>query len=202
MPKKMTDVEKSIYEVSSEINHAKQIAKQRSSELKDVYLEEEQLSTENWKDKELSYPENEVRLGTVFSGIGAIEHAFERLKIKHKIIFAGDIDKNCKKSYMANYEVDEEDWFDDVRTFDATRYKNKVDIIVGGAPCQAFSMVGKRLGFEDARGTLFYEFARIIKETNPKVFIFENVKGLTNHDGGRTWRVIHDISSVISSPSL
>lgn len=54
-------------------------------------------------------------------------------------------------------------------------------------------MVGKRLGFEDARGTLFYEFARIVKETEPKVFLFENVKGMLNHDGGRTWRVIHDI---------
>ena len=56
-------------------------------------------------------------------------------------------------------------------------------------------MVGKRLGFEDARGTLFYEFARVISETKPKVFMFENVKGLINHDGGRTWNVIHSIFS-------
>lgn len=54
-------------------------------------------------------------------------------------------------------------------------------------------MVGKRLGFEDARGTLFYEFARIVKETQPKLFLFENVKGLLNHDKGKTWNVIHDI---------
>ena len=54
-------------------------------------------------------------------------------------------------------------------------------------------MVGHRLGFEDARGTLFYEFARVVKETEPKVFLFENVRGLLSHDKGRTWHVIHDI---------
>ena len=72
-------------------------------------------------------------------------------------------------------------------------FYNKVDFVIGGAPCQAFSMVGRRLGFEDARGTLFYEFARVVKETKPKVFLFENVRGLLNHDKGRTWHVIHDI---------
>lgn len=61
-----------------------------------------------------------------------------------------------------------------------------IDLLVGGSPCQAFSMVGKRLGFEDTRGTLFYEFARIINECKPKVFIYENVKGLLSHDNGRT----------------
>ena len=85
------------------------------------------------------------------------------------------------------------DWFTDVRDFDANKYKGKVDFVIGGAPCQAFSMVGHRLGFEDARGTLFYEFARVVKETEPKVFLFENVRGLLNHDSGRTWQVMHDI---------
>lgn len=68
-----------------------------------------------------------------------------------------------------------------------------MDFIIGGAPCQAFSMVGHRLGFEDARGTLFYEFARVVKETSPKIFLFENVRGLLNHDKGRTWQVMYDI---------
>lgn len=151
------------------------------------------MSTSEWKKADFSYPDKVIRLGTVFSGIGAIEHAFKRLKLKHKIVFAGDIDANCKKSYFANYSIKEEDWFSDAREFDARKYKGKVDIIVGGAPCQAFSMVGKRLGFEDARGTLFYEFARIVKETQPKVFIFENVKGLLNHENGRTWHIIFSI---------
>lgn len=193
MKKKMTDVEKSIYEESEKISKVKKIIKKHSTKIDNSQIIPEELSTENWKTKQFVFPNNTVRLGTVFSGIGAIEHAFQRLKLNHKIVFAGDIDTKCKQSYFANYEINEEDWFTDVRDFDATKYKGKVDLIVGGAPCQAFSMVGKRLGFEDARGTLFYEFARIVKETQPKVFIFENVKGLLNHDGGHTWHVIHDI---------
>lgn len=148
---------------------------------------------ENWKEKEFSNPNAIVRVGTLFSGIGAVEHALERLKIKHEIIFAGDIDKNCKKSYFANYKITDEHWHDDVCTFSAKKYKNKIDLLVGGSPCQAFSMVGKRLGLEDTRGTLFYEFARIVKETKPKVFLFENVKGIMNHDNGNTWKVILDV---------
>lgn len=193
MSKTLTDVEKSILEESDKISKVKKIVKKRSSSVDDTPIIQEDLSTTNWKNKEFMFPERTVRIGTVFSGIGAIEHAFQRLKLKHEIVFAGDIDNNCKKSYFANYSISEENWFSDAREFDATKYKGKVDFVIGGAPCQAFSMVGKRLGFEDARGTLFYEFARIVKETEPKVFLFENVKGLLNHDGGRTWRVIHDI---------
>lgn len=193
MAKKMTDVEKSIREESEKINNVKKIVRERTLEIEKLDAEPEKLSDEKWKEKTFEFPERTVRLGTVFSGIGAIEHAFQRLKLKHKIVFAGDIEDNCKKSYFANYNIDEQDWFTDVRDFDAKKYKGKVDIVVGGAPCQAFSMVGKRLGFEDARGTLFYEFARVIKESEPKVFIFENVKGMLNHDKGRTWHVIHDI---------
>lgn len=152
----------------------------------------QEARTKSWKDKEFQYPERVIRLGTVFSGIGAIEHAFLRLKLNCKILFAGDIDENCRKSYMANYDLPEENWHTDIHRFDATPFKGKIDILVGGAPCQAFSMVGKRRGFEDTRGTLFREFARVVKECEPKVFIFENVKGLTNHDRGRTWQVIQN----------
>ena len=147
----------------------------------------------DWRDKKISHPEKTIRLATSFSGIGAIEQAFRRLKIKHKIVFAGDSDEQCKKSYLANYSLDEHHWHSDIRTFDATPYLGKVDIFVGGAPCQAFSIVGKRRGLEDTRGTLFYEFARVVKECKPKVFIFENVKGIITHDSGRTWEVITDV---------
>ena len=191
--KKMTDVEKSIFEESEKINSVKATVKARALKVEDATLAEEELSEDGWKDRVFAYPNNTVRLGTLFSGIGAIEHAFQRLKLKHKIVFAGDIEDKCRQSYFANYDISEEDWFTDVREFDATKYRGSVDFVVGGAPCQAFSMVGKRLGFEDARGTLFYEFARVIKECEPKVFLFENVKGILNHDNGRTWRVIHDI---------
>jgi len=190
----MATVEKDINETSQKITKVKRIVKKRIEELEYKDLEETPIAEDVcWKDIVFSHSENTVRLGTLFSGIGAIEHAFQRLGLKHKIVFAGDIEPNCKKSYFANYDIKEEDWFDDIRDFDARKYKGQVDFIVGGAPCQAFSMVGHRLGFEDARGTLFYEFARVVKETKPKVFLFENVRGLLNHDQGRTWHVIHDI---------
>ena len=146
----------------------------------------------SWVERIFSHPERTIRLATSFSGIGAIEYAFKRLGLKSKIIFAGDTDKNCKKSYFANYEIEEEQWHTDIRDFDASPYKGKVDIFVGGAPCQAFSIVGEQRGFEDTRGTLFREFARIVKECQPKVFIFENVQGLFKHDNGRTWQVIYN----------
>lgn len=144
----------------------------------------------DWRDKQFAYPDRIIRLGTSFSGIGAIEHAFHRLGLKCEIKFAGDIDADCKKSYFANYDIDESRWHTDIHNFDARPYKEQVDLFVGGAPCQAFSMRGKRGGFEDTRGTLFSEFARVVIECQPKVFIFENVKGMLNHDKGNTWRVI------------
>ncbi|MBT9038363.1 DNA cytosine methyltransferase [Lactobacillus delbrueckii subsp. bulgaricus] len=78
----------------------------------------------------------------------------------------------------------------DIHEVDFTEYKGKVDLVSGGAPCQAFSYAGKRLGFGDTRGTLFAEFARCVKETEPKMFLFENVKGLLSHDKGRTFATI------------
>lgn len=150
-------------------------------------------SVMDWRELEFSNPDKTIRIGTLFSGIGAVEHAFERVKLKTEIAFACDNDKFVKESYFANYEIDEKDWYHDVTTFDASKYKGKVDIVVGGSPCQAFSMVGKRMGLEDVRGTLFYDFARIVNETQPNVFIYENVKGLLNHDGGQTWQVVQDV---------
>lgn len=145
----------------------------------------------SWVDREFSNPDVTIRLATSFSGIGAIEYALKRLGIKTDIVFAGDIDTNCKKSYFANYNIREEQWHSDIHNLDAKPYKGKVDLFVGGAPCQAFSIVGEQRGFEDTRGTLFREFARVVKECQPKVFIFENVQGLFKHDQGRTWEVIY-----------
>jgi DNA (cytosine-5)-methyltransferase 1 len=146
----------------------------------------------DWQNAQFSHPERTVRVATSFSGIGAIEHAFHRLGLKAKIQFAGDIDADCKKSYFANYDISEARWHNDISEFDATPYKGQVDLFVGGAPCQAFSQRGKRGGFDDTRGTLFREFARVVIECQPKVFIFENVKGLLNHDKGNTWKVMKD----------
>lgn len=150
------------------------------------------IDTANWQGKPFSHPERTIRLGTSFSGIGAIEHSFQRLGLKSKIQFAGDIDDNCRKAYFANYNISDDQWHKDIHEFDATPFKGKVDLFVGGAPCQAFSLRGKHGGFEDTRGTLFREFARVVIECQPKVFIFENVRGMLYHDKGNTWDIIHN----------
>ena len=98
-----------------------------------------------------------------------------------------------KQSYFANYDISDDRWYEDIRFLNGKEYESKVDLIVGGSPCQSFSTYGKRLGLEDTRGTLFYDYARIIKEISPKAFIFENVTGLLNHDKGRTWETIRNV---------
>lgn len=162
-----------------------------SDELEKYEIEQLRLKfQEDWRNKEFQKPNAKIRVGTMFSGIGAIEYALKRLNLNSEIAFASDIDKFAKQSYFANYSISEENWFDDVRDINGKKYKNKVDLLVGGSPCQSFSMVGKRKGLNDTRGTLFYEFARVVHESQPKVFIFENVKGLVNHDKGNTFETI------------
>lgn len=131
-----------------------------------------------------------IKIATVFSGIGAIEQAVKRMGLPHDIVFACDIDNFVKKSYLSNYEVIEDKWYDDIHKIDGTIYKGKIDLLVGGSPCQSFSMVGKRKGLDDFRGLLVYEFIRLVKEIQPHTFIFENVKGLLSHDSGETWQVL------------
>lgn len=131
-----------------------------------------------------------LRVGTLFSGIGAAEYALRKMGVEHQVLFAGDIDKYVKKAYFANYDMEQTEWHNDVTTFDATPYEGKVDILIGGSPCQSFSAVGNLQGFEDTRGTLFFEYARILNECKPQAFIFENVKNILYHDGGKTFNII------------
>lgn len=98
-----------------------------------------------------------------------------------------------KKSYMANYKLDEDNFHWNVAFLDGKQYQGQVDLFVGGSPCQSFSLVGKQRGLEDTRGTLFYEYARLIDEIKPKVFIYENVRAVTSHDGGRTWKKMQEV---------
>lgn len=95
-------------------------------------------------------------------------------------------------SYKENYKINSEDFHQDIRFINGKKYQGKIDLLVGGSPCQSFSIIGKRGGFKDTRGTLFYEYARLVNETKPKVFIFENVKGMLNHDKGKTWDVVQN----------
>ena len=82
----------------------------------------------------------------------------------------------------------------DIKDYEFSEYKDKVDVVTGGFPCQAFSYAGKKLGLADARGTLFYEFARVVTEVNPPICIGENVRGLLSHDNGKT---LHGMISIL-----
>jgi len=131
-----------------------------------------------------------IRVATLFSGIGAVEQAFERLKIKHEIVFACDNNPFVRQSYIANYNVESVNYFEDILNLDGKKFKDQIDLLVGGSPCQSFSSVGKRKGLDDDRGNLVFEFIRIVKESSPNIFIFENVKGLLTVDKGETFKNI------------
>ena len=100
-------------------------------------------------------------------------------------------------TYMANYkeELVNNNFFYDVTMLDGEDFKDKVDLFVGGSPCQSFSIAGARGGFNDTRGTLFYQYCRLVKEIQPKVFIYENVYGVLNHDKGKTWETMKNVFS-------
>ncbi len=98
-----------------------------------------------------------------------------------------------KKTYLQNFDVKAEDFHPDVRFLKGSEYENQIDIIVGGSPCQSFSNYGKKRGLEDTRGTLFYDYARIIQEAKPKIFIYENVESILTNDHRKTWETIEDV---------
>lgn len=100
---------------------------------------------------------------------------------------------NQKTTYFANYTIDSDRWHNDIRFVNGTSLAGTVDLFVGGSPCQSFSSNGKRGGFDDTRGTLFYEYVRLVNEITPNVFIFENVSGLLVHDHKNTWKVIKSV---------
>lgn len=114
----------------------------------------------------------------------------EREKYVNELYEKSGSHNYVKDAYLANYDISDNQWHEDIRFFDAREFRNELDILVGGSPCQSFSTYGKKLGLEDARGTLFYDYARIISEARPKIFIYENVKNVTRHDNGKTWKVM------------
>ena len=119
------------------------------------------------------------------AGIGGFRQALENLGCE--CVGWSEIDKYAIKLYSAWYNDDCN--FGDVTKIEAETLPD-FDLLVGGFPCQAFSIAGKRMGFDDTRGTIFFDFARIMKAKKPKFAIFENVKGLLNHDGGKTYETI------------
>ncbi|MED5847764.1 DNA cytosine methyltransferase, partial [Streptococcus anginosus] len=126
----------------------------------------------------------------LFAGIGGFRLGME--SAGHECVGFCEIDKFARKSYKAIHNMEGE-----IELHDITRVSNEsvrrigsVDVICGGFPCQAFSIAGNRRGFEDTRGTLFFEIARFASILRPKYLFLENVKGLLNHDGGATFETI------------
>lgn len=134
--------------------------------------------------------EDDVTAVELFAGAGGLALGLELAGIK--TLEYVEFDKACCETLRVNRP----EWnvvCDDIHNVDFYAYRDKVDIVTGGFPCQAFSFAGKKLGFEDTRGTLFHEFARCVKEINPKIFLAENVRGLVSHDKGRTLNTIIEV---------
>ncbi|MDY7394733.1 DNA (cytosine-5-)-methyltransferase [Aureibaculum sp. 2210JD6-5] len=134
-------------------------------------------------DDNFEKPDNDYTVLELFAGAGGLGIGLEKAGIN--CVALNEIDKWACQTLRKNrpkWNVLE----GDIKNFDFSEYKNKVDVVTGGFPCQAFSYAGKKLGLEDARGTLFYEFARVVQEVNPVICVGENVKGLLSHEKGKT----------------
>lgn len=146
----------------------------------------------------------------LFAGIGGFRLALQSLN--GRCVFSSEIDKYCKRTYEANFgEIP----FGDITNFTSEDISDEDidkaipdhDLLTGGFPCQAFSIAGKRGGFNDTRGTLFFDLARILKAKKPKAFILENVKGLRSHRGGKTLATIlnvlrNDLNYSVPDPEI
>lgn len=139
----------------------------------------------------------------LFAGGGGLAVGFEQAGFNH--VALSELDHWCCETLRKNRP----DWNvieGDVSKVNFEQYKGEVDVVTGGFPCQAFSYAGERRGFEDARGTLFYEFARVVKEVQPKIAIGENVRGLLTHDNGKTIKtmigILESLGYVVLEPRL
>ena len=130
---------------------------------------------------------SEFKFIDLFAGIGGIRRPYQ--KLGGTCVFSSEIDKFAIQTYEANWG---ETPSGDITQIEAKDIPN-FDILLAGFPCQAFSYAGEKRGFEDARGTLFFELARAVKETQPKVFMGENVRGLFTHEDGKTLQVIKNV---------
>lgn len=126
-----------------------------------------------------------ITVGSDFSGVGAFNQALNRLGIDYEEVFACDMDKYARDTFIYNYG---EPKYYPMNVYDREIPKDSLDIYMTSPPCQAFSLAGKRLGKEDKRGILFFNSHEFIKENKPRYFIFENVKGLLSDDNGKTFQ--------------
>ena len=148
------------------------------------------LFNDYWDEFSQISPARNYKIIELFAGCGGLALGLERAGFESVLV--NEIDTDASKTLKLNRP----NWNvinKDVSEVSFLKFHNKVDMISGGFPCQAFSYAGNKLGFDDTRGTLFYEFARAVKEVNPKVFVAENVKGLSSHDDGRTLETIRSV---------
>jgi DNA (cytosine-5)-methyltransferase 1 len=125
-----------------------------------------------------------IKVGSDFSGVGAFNQALNRLGIQYNEIFACDMDKYARQTFVHNYG---EPKYYPTNVYEREIPSESLDIYMTSPPCQAFSLAGKRLGKDDKRGILFFNSLEFIQQNQPRFFIFENVKGLLSDDGGRTF---------------
>lgn len=132
---------------------------------------------------------DKMTIDAFFSGVGGIELGFTQTN-EFRVVYANEFDKNARKTYLYNFPETKMDGRDihEVKPDDIP----DADVIMGGFPCQAFSIAGYRKGFDDDRGDLFFEMLKMIKAKNPKVVFVENVKNLVSHDHGHTFMVIRE----------
>ena len=126
-----------------------------------------------------------LKVGSDFSGVGAFNQALTRLGVEYQEIFACDMDKYARQTFIHNYG---EPKYYPTNVYDREIPSESLDIYMTSPPCQAFSLAGKRLGKDDKRGILFFNSYEFIQKNNPRFFIFENVKGLLSDDGGNTFQ--------------
>ena len=136
-----------------------------------------------------------MKLLDLFSGIGGFHKGFERAGFKFDWVGHSDIDKYANSVYQYNFKAEE---LGDVTTIQPRDLPDNIDILTGGFPCQAFSTAGKRRGFADTRGTLFFQIERILRYFRDigkpiPYFVLENVKGLLNHNSGQTFATIYGV---------
>jgi len=149
-----------------------------------------EMVNSRWDAELGTKPKREYTSIELFAGAGGLALGMEQAGFKH--IMLNEHDKYACATLKRNRPL----WNiieDDIHKLDFKKYANSVDLLTGGFPCQAFSHAGNRCGFEDARGTLFFELARAIREAKPKVVLCENVRGLLTHDNGRTFNVIRHV---------
>lgn len=131
-----------------------------------------------------------LKVATAFSGgLAAVEFALKYENINHEIIFACEYDKYARQQYL-NFHGNPKVFYKDIRNLDARKYLNKIDLFVWGSPCQDISIAGKREGLDGSKSSLFFEGLRVQQEMLPKIFIFENVKGLFSSNKGKDYKII------------